>query len=379
LRKVGRAKKWRKSQKPRPLKTRGRGAQNHSARLACAPPGHQTAHLSAKIHWRIAVSIIESAGDTGRQMKTTAISLFSGCGGSDLALQRAGYDIRWSNDIWNIACDTYRDNIKSPRIKTGDIAAFKKFPRAHLLVGCYPCQGYSQGGKRNWGDSINFLYREFDRVLRKVRPKAFVVENVNGMAYGESRTLLENQLRRYRMAGYKVKWSVLNAKDFGVAQNRRRVFLVGIRSNVNFEYDFPEPTHGPGRGRPFLTQRDVLDGLPRWPAGEFNQESFHWYYLSRKRRMPWGKQSPCIVGHWRHVPLHPLSPPLKRIDTDHWKFSRKGRARRLSYKECALLQGFPRSFEWKRGTVRERFQMIGNAVPPPLFEAVLRGLTEIWR
>lgn len=314
-----------------------------------------------------------------RQMTTSAISLFSGCGGSDLALLRQGYKIRWSNDIWDVACQTYRDNFKSPRIQPGDIASFKKFPRAQLLVGCYPCQGYSQGGKRNWGDSINFLYREFDRVLRKVKPKAFVVENVNGMAFGESRTLLENQLHRYRSAGYRVKWTVLNAKDFGVAQNRKRVFLVGIRSDLNFEYNFPQPTHGPGREKPFVTQRDVLEGLPLWPTGEFNTEPFHWYYLSRKRRMPWGKQSPCIVGHWRHVPLHPLSPSLKRIDTDHWRFSRKRRARRLSYRECTLLQGFPRSFKWSRGTVRERFQMVGNAVPPPLFEAVLRGLSKIWR
>jgi DNA (cytosine-5)-methyltransferase 1 len=315
---------------------------------------------------------------TPMMSKPKAISLFSGCGGSDLALQRSGYKIVWANDVWQPACETYRDNIRNPRIETGDIARFKKFLKADLLVGCYPCQGYSQGGKRSWGDEINFLYQEFDRVLRRVKPKAFVVENVNGMAFGESRELLENQLCRYRMAGYRVKWAVLNAKDFGVAQNRRRVFLVGTRSDLEFEYSFPEPTHGPGRKKAFVTQRDVLHGLPRWPSGEFNQEPFHWYYLSRKRRLPWGRQSPCIVGHWRHVPLHPLSPPLKRIDTDHWKFRRKGRARRFSYRECALLQGFPRSFKWKRGNVRERFQMIGNAVPPPLFEAVLGGLDPLW-
>lgn len=309
--------------------------------------------------------------------KLRAISLFSGCGGSDLALQRSGYKIVWANDVWELACETYKDNIRNPQIQVGDIASFKKFPKADLLVGCYPCQGYSQGGKRKWNRSINFLYREFDRVLRRVKPKAFVVENVNGMAYGKNRPLLDNQLFRYRLAGYRVRWRVLNARDFGVAQHRRRVFLVGIRSDLDFEYTFPEPTHGPGR-RPFVTQRDAIGHLPRWPQGEFNRERLHWYYLSRKRRLPWTKQSPCIVGHWRHVPLHPVSPPLRQIDTDHWKFTRKGRARRLSYRECALLQGFPRSFRWKRGNVRERFQLIGNAVPPPMFEAVVGALPRKW-
>jgi DNA (cytosine-5)-methyltransferase 1 len=324
------------------------------------------------------VTFMRKIGPTRTPMsKPRAISLFSGCGGSDIALQRSGYKIVWANDVWAPACETYRDNIRNPRITTGDIASFKKFPKAQVLVGCYPCQGYSQGGKRKWDDSINFLYREFDRVLRSVKPKAFIVENVNGMAYGESRSLLENQIIRYRLAGYKVKWRVLNARDFGVAQHRRRVFLVGIRSDINVEYDFPEPTHGPGR-RPFVSQRDAIGHLPRWPQGEFNKERLHWYYLSRKRRLPWGKQSPCIVGHWRHVPLHPISPPLRRVDTDHWVFTRGGRARRLSYRECALLQGFPRSFKWKRGKVRERFQMIGNAVPPPLFSAVLKGLQQLW-
>lgn len=309
--------------------------------------------------------------------KPKAISVFSGCGGSDLALVRSGYDVIWANDKWDVACETYKDNIKTACIEQGDIEGFHEFPRAGLLVGCYPCQGYSQGGKRKWGDSINFLYRQFDRVLRTVKPKAFVVENVNGMAYGDSRDLLDNQLYRYRLAGYHVKWGVLNARDFGVAQNRRRVFLVGIRSSLNFEYQFPRPTHGPG-ARPYVTQRDAIGHMPRWPAGEFNAEPFHWYYLSRKRRHPWGAQSPCIVGHWRHVPLHPLSPPLRRINTDEWVFTRKGRARRLSYRECALLQGFPKSFKWECGAVRERFQMIGNAVPPPLFEAVVRPLRKIW-
>jgi DNA (cytosine-5)-methyltransferase 1 len=307
----------------------------------------------------------------------TAISLFSGCGGSDLAIVKQGFEVVWANDIWDVACETYKRNIPSAKIECGDVAEFKAFPAADLMVGCYPCQGYSQAGTRNWGASINFLYRQFDRVLRIVLPKAFIVENVNGMAFGDSRELLQNQLRRYRSAGYKVRWAVLNAKDYGVAQNRRRVFLVGVRSDQNFEYEFPRPTHGEGRKFPFVTQKDVLMGFPEWPDGEFNTEPFHWYYLSRRRRYDWSEPSPCIVGHWRHVPLHPCSPPLERVDTDHWRFARRGRARRLSYKECAALQGFPKSYKWLVGTVKQRFQMIGNAVPPPLFSAVVSGVSDL--
>src|SRR5580692_9169991 len=315
------------------------------------------------------------AGSAQDMKLPTAISLFSGCGGSDYALQKLGYEIVWANDIWQTACDTYKENISNSKIECGDIRDFTKLPTADLLVGCYPCQGYTQGGKRKWKtDDRNYLYREFDRILRAVLPKAFVVENVNGMVFGENRDLLSNQLTRYRSAGYRVKWAVLNAKDYGVAQNRRRVFLVGVRSDQAFNYDFPEPTHGPGRSKKYVSQRTAIYSLPEWPEGEFNTEPFHWYYLSRKRRYPWGQPSPCIVGHWRHVPLHPSSPPLKRINTDRWEFSRAGRARRLSYRECAALQGFPNAWQWKHGSIRDRFQMAGNAVPPPLFTAVAGSL-----
>jgi DNA (cytosine-5)-methyltransferase 1 len=310
--------------------------------------------------------------------KPRAISLFSGCGGSDLALLRAGFEIVWSNDIWDVACETNRVNTRSAWITAGDIRQFSDFPNAELLVGCYPCQGYSQGGLRHTLEPVNFLYQEFDRVLRTVHPRAFIVENVNGMAYGDNQIFLANQLYRYRLAGYRVIWKVLDAKQYGVPQTRRRIFLVGIRSDIGETYAFPKAQYGPETRRRYRTQRDAIAGMPAWPDGDFCEEKMHWYYLSRNRRRSWNQPSPCIVGHWRHVPLHPSSPPLERVRTDEWRFRRRGRARRLSYKECAALQGFPKSFVWPGGSVRSRFQMIGNAVPPPLFEAVLRALPKIW-
>jgi len=314
----------------------------------------------------------------GQPHRPSAVSLFSGCGGSDLALIKAGFQVRWANDVWSIACQVYRDNL-GDSIREGDIRDYERFPSAQLLVGCYPCQGYSQGGKRATDEPVNYLYQQFDRALRYIQPRAFVVENVNGMAYGENETLLGNQLRRYRLAGYRVQWRVLDAKDFGVPQSRRRIFIVGIRSDIRDSYIFPEPSHGPTRKHSYVTQRDVISRMPEWPDGKFCTERLHWYYLSRNRRREWDEPSACIVGHWRQVPLHPVSPPLRKVGEDWWTFARKGRARRLSYEECARLQGFPASWKWKAGRVRDRFQLVGNAVPPPLFRAVVSALPPIWR
>lgn len=311
--------------------------------------------------------------------KPRAVSLFSGCGGSDLALQTRGFEIVWANDIWELACETYRDNIKNPTIEHGDISDFDDFPEAELLVGCYPCQGYSQGGRRSAAaDPTNFLYRHFDRALRIIRPRAFVVENVNGMAYGENAELLGNQLHRYRLAGYRVAWKLLDAASFGVAQTRRRVFIVGIRSDLKAKHTFPVPTHGPGREEPFRGQRAVIGDLPPPADDALCPDELSWYYMSRNRRRTWSQPSACIVGHWRAVPLHPSSPTLEKVGRDAWRFKGKGRPRRLSYEECALLQGFPRDWKWKRGRLRDRFQLIGNAVPPPLFDAVLNSLPDVF-
>jgi DNA (cytosine-5)-methyltransferase 1 len=308
----------------------------------------------------------------------SAVSLFSGCGGSDLALHEIGFRVRWANDIWDVACDTYRDNMPDPAIRHGDVRDFDRFPSAQLLVGCYPCQGYSQGGKRRAGEAVNFLYQQFDRALRQILPRAFVVENVNGMAYGENEKLLSNQLKRYRLAGYRVTWKVLDAKDYGVPQTRRRIFIVGIRSDFEQAYRFPQPTHGPEAERPYASQRMAIGRMSHWPKGKYCPEPLHWFYLSRNRRHDWEEPSPCIVGHWRNVPLHPASPPLRKVDRDWWTFSGRGAVRRLSYDECARLQGFPSSWRWRRGRLRDRFQLIGNAVPPPLFKAVVHALPPIW-
>ena len=305
----------------------------------------------------------------------SAVSLFSGCGGSDLGLAASGIETIWSNDIDKAACELYPRIVGRDVIHQGDIKNYRRIPKADILVGCYPCQGYSQAGKRQPDRSINYLYREFDRVLRQVRPKAFIVENVYGMRFSQNEGLFRNQITRFRMAGYKVSWQVLDAKEYGLAQDRKRLIIVGIKSSKKKAFEFPASKFGADKIA-YRTLRDVIWEYRDAPEGSYNTEPFHWYYLSRNRRRGWNEQAPCIVAHWRHLGLHPDSPPLRRVCEDKWEFEFKGIARRYSYIECAALQGFPRPEAFDYGPVSARFRAIGNAVPPPLFEGVADALVQ---
>ncbi|QWF17726.1 DNA cytosine methyltransferase [Lysobacter capsici] len=309
----------------------------------------------------------------------TAVSLFSGCGGSDAGLVSAGFDVLMANDILTYASEVYKANLPDTDYRVCSIENIKKFPKADLLVGCYPCQGYSQGGAREANRPINLLFKEFGRALRAIKPKAFIVENVSGLTREDNLALFQMQLRNFRSAGYKVKWSLLNAADYGVAQERKRVLIVGIRSDQDVGYEFPKPTHGSTARKPYLTIREALSGLPEWPEGEFNEEPFHWYYMSRNRRRDWHELSKTIVSHARHMPLHPVSPPLIYAGKDKYIFTNDSQARRFSYREAACLQGFKRNIIFPDSCgMYTRYKVVGNAVPPPLFKAVAKAIPAIW-
>lgn len=309
----------------------------------------------------------------------TAVSLFSGCGGSDIGLHASGFDVLLANDILRYAADVYKLNLPDTDFRIGDVSAIKSFPKADLLVGCYPCQGFSQGGVRDPSRKINYLYREFDRALRLIKPKAFIVENVSGMRRADFKHLLNNQITRFRMAGYRVSCNMLDARNYGVPQERQRVFIVGIRSDIGIKYSFPQSIHGADCENPFRTIRQVIEDLPEWPEGEFNTEKFHWYYLSRNRYRGWDECSRTVVANARHVGLHPISPKLLRINTDKWVFENDGPARRFSFRECARLQGFPPEMKFPdTAGLGEKYKVVGNAVPPPLFKAVASALPDIW-
>lgn len=309
----------------------------------------------------------------------TVVSLFSGCGGSDAGVLNAGFNVLMANDILPYARDVYLANHPETDYILGDVGGISSFPSADLLVGCYPCQGFSQGGVRKADRKINTLYLEFARALRLIKPKAFIVENVSGMVRSNFEHLLKDQFKVFAEAGYKVKSQILNASHFGVAQNRKRIFIVGIHEKFDAEYVFPQASHGEGL-KPYTTIKDAIGDMPEWPVGEFYDTDFHWYYMSRNRRQGWDQISKTIVANPRHMPLHPISPELEKMGPDEWRFITDMPARRFSYREAGRIQGFGDIIfpETERASMNMKYTVVGNAVPPPLFEAVAKAIPNIW-
>ena len=286
-----------------------------------------------------------------------------------------------ANDILPYARDVYLANHPATDYQVKDVSKIAHFPTAELLLGCYPCQGFSQGGVRDPGRTINKLYEQFARALNLVKPKAFIVENVSGMVRQNFRHLLDDQFKVFTEAGYKVKAEVLNAAHFGVAQERRRIFIVGIRDDIDIEYQFPMRTHGTDCENAAVTIRDAIGDLPEWPDGEFYAREFHWYYMSRDRRNSWEETSRTIVANPRHMPLHPISPKMVKVKHNEWKFESDAPARRFTFREAARIQGFTKNFKFPETdavSLDMKYKVAGNAVPPPLFQAVAQSLPPIW-
>lgn len=312
------------------------------------------------------------------QAKPRAVSLFTGCGGSDLGLISAGFDVVMANDLLRCAALTYEANLPATDFRVGDIRAITEFPAADLLVGCYPCQGYSQGGVREKDRSINYLFKEFARALEQINPRAFIVENVSGLIRANFKPLFDEQVSTFAKLGYRVKTKLLNAADYGVAQDRKRIFIVGVREDLKLEYQFPVPTHGPNATLPHVDQLAALQGLPDEPVEPYYTRSFHWYYLSRDRYRGWAQQAKTILANPRHLPLHPSSPRLVKHAHNDWRFESEAVPRRYTPTEAARLQGFPPNFVFPSElTTEQRYKVVGNAVPPPLMKAVASGLASL--
>ncbi len=223
------------------------------------------------------------------------------------------------------------------------------------------------------------MFFEFIRVLRDKKPLFFLAENVSGMLARRHSDALENIKNHFRESGYKLSFKMLNAHDYKVPQDRKRVFFVGYRDDLGIEFEFPKG---------FNTKRYLKDVI--WdikdnalPAREKNYTngnkchidnheyaigSFSTIFMSRNRVRSWDEPSFTIQAGGRHAPIHPQAPKMQFVEQNKRVFveNYEHLYRRLSVRECARIQTFPDTHKFYYTNVMAGYKMVGNAVPPCL-------------
>lgn len=347
--------------------------------------------------------------------KASVISLFSGAGGLDLGVELAGLDVAigedrvnsfikdkttfeksrhfgvfntvYSNDIFPEAIETYKKNIgQNVFMHMQDIRMVSHFPTADIILGGFPCPGFSEAGPRLLDDDRNFLYIQFIRAILQVKPKFFIAENVKGMLTLGKGAVFEQIVEDFAASGYRIYHKLLNSRDYGVPQLRERVFLVGVREDIEFDYIFPFPTHGVDPNlKPYVTLKDAIGDLEDNP-GPYFKGTYSSMYMSRNRKKAWDTQSFTIQASGRQAPLHPSGYSMEKIGPDQWIFpDGEENNRRLSVSEIARIQTFPDWFKFydganpsisEAGRLNKIYRQIGNAVPVELARAVAKPLAE---
>lgn len=307
------------------------------------------------------------------------ISLFSGCGGLDKGFEQAGFDVTWANEFDSKIWDTFAYNFQHSRLDRRSIVLVptEEIPSAIGVIGGPPCQSWSEAGAlRGIQDERGKLFFEFMRVLRDKQPLFFLAENVSGLLAQRHEVAFRSILRQFKSAGYRVSWQLLNAKDFGVPQDRQRVVFVGYRKDMHLEFVFPD-TSGP-----HLTLKDAIwdlraSSMPARPGNkthgaalkvpnhEYLVGGFSTIYMSRNRVRSWHEPSYTIQAGGRHAPIHPQANKMIAAGLNRFIFDPQSPQpyRRLSVRECARVQTFPDDFKFIYNSVADGYKMIGNAVP----------------
>jgi DNA (cytosine-5)-methyltransferase 1 len=305
-------------------------------------------------------------------------SLFSGCGGLDLPFHRAGYEVVYANEYNEHAAASFTKNIADV-VEVGSIedVDIGNVPEVDLVTGGFPCQDFSIIWKRpGLSGSRGNLYTYFLEFVATLRPKAFIAENVKGLLSVDGGRAINQIVSDFQeiAPGYVVFPKVYNFADHGVPQFRERVLLVGIRSDLGFNFVHPPSTHGPGRPLPFVTAGDALVGIDdSYP----NMEQMRIMPRTREiiSRIPAGgnfrdipEDDPYYVkGMISHVyrRLDPGAPSKTLIaggGGGTWGYHYPEN-RAITNRERARLQGFPDDFIFE-GSFTELRRQIGNAVPP---------------
>lgn len=309
------------------------------------------------------------------------ISLFAGCGGLDLGFKKAGFEIVWANEYDKTIYPTH--NLNFPETKM-DTRSIRDIPSSELplevdgVIGGPPCQSWSEAGKGlGIKDQRGQLFYEYIRVIKQVRPKFFVAENVSGILHAKHHQAVENIISAFKELGYNVNYQLVNANDFDVPEDRLRVIFVGYRQDITNKVFRLMPLD-----KKKLTLRDCIWDLKdnakpakdknktngnnlAVPNNEYMTGGFSTIYMSRNRVRNWDEPSFTIQAGGRHAPIHPQAPKMIEVGKDKREFvkGKENLYRRLSIRECARIQTFPDDFIFKYENLADGYKMIGNAVP----------------
>ena len=319
-------------------------------------------------------------------------SFFSGCGGLDLGFEQAGYEVIWANELDETIHQTYQYNHPKTYLCKSDIRNLKgeDIPDCDGFIGGPPCQSWSEGGKQlGLDDARGRLFFDYIRLIKEKHPKFFLIENVQGIINDKHFNTFLSFLSMLEGAGYTVYYSLLNAADYHIPQDRFRVFVVGFLTDLNCTFHFPKPF-----GKPYVTLRQAIGDImenPRLYANEnVNQEYEKWFnhdvfigpwdakFMARNRVRSWSETSFTIQAQAKNCPLHPQAPKMRFVSQNLRAFQQRAEHlyRRLSVRECARIQTFPDKFRFFYEDIKVGYKMVGNAVPPRLAKFLALSIKE---
>lgn len=318
-------------------------------------------------------------------MSYKIISLFAGAGGLDLGFEQVGFEVVAANEYDKTIWATYERNHKAPLIKD-DICKIEsvEFPECDGIIGGPPCQSWSEAGSlKGIEDPRGQLFYEYIRVLKDKQPKFFLAENVKGMMAQRHSDAVEGIVGQFEGAGYDVFIKLLNANDYGVAQDRKRVFYIGFRKDLNTSFEFPEPhKYKPvfkdiiydlkDSAIPALDKNKTNGDKCKIPNHEYFTGAYSTIFMSRNRVRQWDEPAFTVQASGRQCQLHPQAPIMPKVEKNINKFVEGSEHlyRRLTVREAARVQGFPDDFEFIYTSLNDGYKMIGNAVPVQLAYAM---------
>lgn len=312
------------------------------------------------------------------------ISLFAGAGGLDLGFEKAGFEIVSANEYDKKIVETYRKNHRTPLI-VGDICKIpsSEFPDADGIIGGPPCQSWSEAGSlRGIDDPRGKLFFEYIRILHDKKPMFFLAENVKGMMAQRHNAAVTSIVKQFEEAGYDVFIELLNANDFGVPQERKRVFYIGFRKDLKVAFEFPKPFEYKPTLRDAIhdiwglevpsESKNRTNGDLLIPNHEYYVGAYSTIFMSRNRVRSWDEPAFTVQATGRQCQLHPQAPSMLKVGSDKFIFKPGSEHlyRRLSVREAARIQGFPDDFHFYYDSLDDAYKMIGNAVPIQLAQAV---------